>query len=37
MKNKKGEKNMKKKIVVMSIITIGAIVFLAGCTWNDAK
>jgi uncharacterized membrane protein len=35
MKNKKGEKNMKKKIVLMSIVAIVAILFLAGCTSNS--
>jgi uncharacterized membrane protein len=34
MKNKKGEKNMKKKMILMSIVAIVAILFLAGCTAN---
>ena len=35
MKNKKGEKNMKKKIMFMSIVAIVAILFLGGCTSNS--
>jgi uncharacterized membrane protein len=32
MKNKKGEKNMKKKIVFIGVVAIVAIVYLGGCT-----
>jgi len=32
MKHKEGEKNMKKKLAVISIVALGAMIFLAGCT-----